>query len=190
MESGQDVGIYLRGKRKHVSRAAIDDCYVSGCNYGVAVELGEFFVTIASTVLCNNVRYGLIIYPTALGAVAMNQCSIVDNQLTNVVNGSPDENMLTIDGAVQEIVQAQFQQPVQLAARRCGICDINCLHCGKKEEAGEKFKKCGNCKDVCRDCQYHNSPVQLAARFEPRTCGHRHVRCQLILILRRPVVVA
>ena len=160
VESGQDVGIYLRGKRKHVSRAAISDCYMSGCNYGVAVELGEFAVTIASTVLCNNVRYGLIIYPTALGTVAMNQCSIVENQLENIVNGSPDENMLTIDGVVQDVVQAEFQQPVQLAARRCGqragICDINCLNCGRKEESGEKFKKCGKCEDVCycsRECQ-------------------------------------
>ena len=38
VEGGQDVGIYLRGKSKHLSRVAMSDCHVAGCGIGVCTE--------------------------------------------------------------------------------------------------------------------------------------------------------
>eukprot|EP01032_Pedospumella_encystans_P008681 gene8681-10275_t len=123
VENFKDIGIYLRGS-KHVSRVAISDCHVAGCHAGVHIEL-------------------------AIGKIAVNQCSFVKNKSYNIRNFSAVEGVLTVDGVVQEAVKTgRYQIPTELVARRCGqragICDINCLHCGRKEEPGEKldgFKK-------------------------------------------------
>ena len=162
IENGQDFGILFSGKSGPVIRATICDCHVSKCRSGVCFMMGAVDATIVSTVLQNNLEYGLCIYPTVIGTVAVNQCTIVGNRMRNVLHFSPAKNMLTVDGVVQAASQSQYpyEVPSQLAAKRCGqragICDINCLNCGRKEESGEKFKKCGKCEDVCycsRECQ-------------------------------------
>ena len=160
VENFKDIGIYLRGS-KHVSRVAISDCHVAGCHAGVHIELGEYVATIDATCLQNN-GCGLYIIPTAIGKIALNQFSFVENKSYNIRNVSAVEGILTVDGMVQETVKIgrPYQIPTELAARRCGqragICDINCLNCGRKEELDEKFKKCGKCEDVCycsKECQ-------------------------------------
>lgn len=92
----------------------------------------------------------------------MNACNIREYQAFDTINTCATKGLLTIDGVVQEAnpLQQPYQPPEHLADRRCGqragICDINCLNCGRKEEPGDKLKKCGKCEDVCycsRECE-------------------------------------
>ena len=65
-----------------------------------------------------------------------------------------------MEGIMQGIVSVRGPPLPDLHARRCyqqaGQLEITCLKCGKEEEPGAKFKKCGKCEDVCycsRECQ-------------------------------------
>eukprot|EP01032_Pedospumella_encystans_P009413 gene9413-11077_t len=138
---GLEFGIYLRGKSKHLNCVAISDCLVSGCQNGMYFQFGEFKAIINTTTLQCNLKHALCIDPAVIGSVVLNKCRFLQSMVSHVLNRSPAKGLLTIDGVVQAAVNTEqtHKSPDHLAARRCGqragICDINCAHCGKKEEA-------------------------------------------------------
>ena len=155
-----EIGVNIRATSKHTCHVRIKGSCIFNCGDGIFFQMGKIMVQIFSTFIRNNFRFGLSILPGIVGRVELNDCHIVDNHFNNVINHCGAECTITVDGKAEESHEAIFEPPTDLFARRCcqlaGICDINCAHCGKKEEAGEKFKKCGRCENVCycsRECQ-------------------------------------
>ena len=157
---GGQMGIHIHGKSKHTCHLSITNCHISNCGDGIGLEMGKIDAQISSTTICNSDRYGLSVLPGVVGKLEVNRCTIMESKNRNVINTSGAECTFTLNGVVQKPILARYEPPTKLHARRCcqlaGICDINCARCGKKEEVGEKFKKCGKCEDVCycsRECQ-------------------------------------
>jgi len=158
-----DAGILSSGRSGHINNVKIKNCHIEECRDGVYFNPGKFSATISNTTIAHSARYGVLVGPCAMGSVSVDNCKLVGSGKQHVFNSSQAQCLVTVDGVVQESHVVEFQPNMALltlSARRCGqqagVCDILCGHCGRKEEPGEKFKKCGKCENVCycsRECQ-------------------------------------
>ena len=93
--------------------------------------------------------------------VEVQQCNVTENSHYQYLNTNSVDCAFSIDGTILNATRVDREKPPKhLFARRCyqqaGLCDITCLNCGKIEETGVKFKKCGTFEGVVycgRECQ-------------------------------------
>lgn len=160
IEHCAESGVLVRGGTKSVDMS-IGACNVSNCYDGIYFEIGKVAARIDTSMFTANRRYALAVLPSLMGSIELHGCSSWNNAMGGIANDSHAECRVTVNGQIINSARAEMQPPpIQLGARRCyqqaGLCDINCLNCGRKEEPREKFKKCGQCENVCycsKECQ-------------------------------------
>lgn len=153
-------GIELCGRSKRINKMFITQSDIAGCDVGVHVHMGVVEACIISCTIHAHRRYGLITLPSVMGTIRVQGCTFSSNGVSNILNASRSVGTLIVNGVSKDMVEIQYDPPKALKAQRCcqraGICDVRCYHCGKIEEAVEKFKKCSRCANVCycsRECQ-------------------------------------
>lgn len=160
--ASENFGIHVCGRDKHTCHVSIRDCQIAECVEGLRFEIGKMSAQVTSTTIRGSTKYGVFVLPAVTGNVQLYQCRILGSMDYDVLHGSVAGCSLTVDGVLTEpkVMTYELSTHLQLFQRRCyqqaGICDINCERCGKKEAAGEKFKMCAKCENVCycsKECQ-------------------------------------
>lgn len=144
MENCSESGILFKGS-KQTCRVHIGDTQINNCHNGITCEMGKIVVSIVSTTITDMICCGVLICPSVIGRVEINNCSITNCRKAHVANATEVGEVL-VDGIMLS-GDRHFQTSMRVAATsKLDNSRLHVLNVAKKKSQARSSRSAASAK--------------------------------------------